>query len=105
MGEPSEKCGDLNFALEYDYTTQTLKLRIIQVARQYSIMSYQNEDFWVQMEEKKQETETTIDYMRQNSRRLFTGHIQFELVLDSKVKLQVIELGFMNEPPRVNKYM
>ena len=30
-GEPSEKCGDLNFGLEYDFATQTLKLKIIQV--------------------------------------------------------------------------
>ena len=31
QGEPSEKCGDLNFGLEYDFATQTLKLKIIQV--------------------------------------------------------------------------
>jgi len=30
QGEPSEKCGDLNFGLEYDFATQTLKLKIIQ---------------------------------------------------------------------------
>ena len=30
-GEPTEKCGDLNFGLEYDFATQTLKLKIIQV--------------------------------------------------------------------------
>ena len=30
-GEPSEKCGDLNFNIEYEYPTQTLKLKIIQV--------------------------------------------------------------------------
>ena len=30
-GEPSEKCGDLNFGLEYDFATQTLKLKIIRV--------------------------------------------------------------------------
>ena len=33
QGEPSEKCGDLNFSLEYDYATQTLKLKIIQVSQ------------------------------------------------------------------------
>jgi len=32
QGDPSEKCGDLNFSLEYDYATQTLKLKIIQVS-------------------------------------------------------------------------
>ena len=31
QGEPSEKCGELNFGLEYDFATQTLKLKIIQV--------------------------------------------------------------------------
>lgn len=31
MGEPTEKCGELNFGLEYDFATQTLKLKIIQV--------------------------------------------------------------------------
>jgi len=31
QGEPSEKCGELNFGLEFDYETQTLKLKIIQV--------------------------------------------------------------------------
>ena len=30
-GEPSEKCGDINFNIEYEYPTQTLKLKIIQV--------------------------------------------------------------------------
>jgi len=30
QGEPSEKCGELNFGLEYDFATQTLKLKIIQ---------------------------------------------------------------------------
>ncbi|XP_059080048.1 synaptotagmin-7-like isoform X2 [Tigriopus californicus] len=30
MGEPTEKCGELNFGLEYDFATQTLKLKIIQ---------------------------------------------------------------------------
>ena len=32
QGEPSEKCGELNFGLEYDFATQTLKLKIIQVS-------------------------------------------------------------------------
>ena len=31
QGEPSEKCGDINFGIDYDFTTQTLKLKIIQV--------------------------------------------------------------------------
>ena len=31
LGEPSEKCGDINFNIEYEYPTQTLKLKIIQV--------------------------------------------------------------------------
>jgi hypothetical protein len=31
QGEPSEKCGELNFGLDYDFSTQTLKLKIIQV--------------------------------------------------------------------------
>ena len=31
-GEPTEKCGELNFGLEYDYPTQTLKLKMIQVS-------------------------------------------------------------------------
>ena len=30
-GEPSEKCGEINFSLDYDFQTQTLKLKIIQV--------------------------------------------------------------------------
>ncbi|XP_023327507.1 synaptotagmin-2 [Eurytemora carolleeae] len=30
QGEPSEKCGDLNFSLDYDFNTQTLRLKIIQ---------------------------------------------------------------------------
>lgn len=29
-GEPSERCGEINFGLEYDFGTQTLKLKIIQ---------------------------------------------------------------------------
>jgi hypothetical protein len=33
QGDPSEKCGELNFSLEYDYATQTLKLKIIQVIK------------------------------------------------------------------------
>ena len=33
QGEPSEKCGELNFGLEYDFATQTLKLKIIQVRK------------------------------------------------------------------------
>ena len=28
---PSSKCGDINFGLDYDYSSQTLKLKIIQV--------------------------------------------------------------------------
>ncbi len=31
QGDPSERQGELNFSLEYDYATQTLKLKIIQV--------------------------------------------------------------------------
>jgi hypothetical protein len=31
QGEPSEKCGELNFGLDYDFSSQTLKLKIIQV--------------------------------------------------------------------------
>jgi hypothetical protein len=31
QGEPSEKCGEINFSLDYDFNTQTLKLKIIQV--------------------------------------------------------------------------
>ena len=31
VGEPSEKCGDINFSIEYEYSSQTLKLKIIQV--------------------------------------------------------------------------
>ena len=29
--DDQEKCGDINFNIEYDYQQQTLKLRIIQV--------------------------------------------------------------------------
>jgi len=29
-GDPSERCGDINFGMEYDFPTQTLKLKIIQ---------------------------------------------------------------------------
>ena len=32
-GEPSERCGEINFGLEYDFGTQTLKLKIIQVGK------------------------------------------------------------------------
>ena len=32
QGDPSEKCGELNFGLEYDFATQTLKLKINQVS-------------------------------------------------------------------------
>ena len=32
QGEPSEKCGEINFGLEYDFATQTLKLKMIQVS-------------------------------------------------------------------------
>ena len=35
QGEPSEKCGELNFGLEYDFATQTLKLKIIQVKKHF----------------------------------------------------------------------
>ena len=28
MGEPSERCGDINFGVEYEYPSQTLKLKI-----------------------------------------------------------------------------
>ena len=35
QGEPSEKCGELNFGLEYDFATQTLKLKIIQVKKNH----------------------------------------------------------------------
>ena len=31
-GDPSEKCGELNFSLDYDFATQTLKLKMIQVS-------------------------------------------------------------------------
>ncbi len=31
QGDPSEKCGELNFSLDYDFATQTLKLKMIQV--------------------------------------------------------------------------
>lgn len=31
QGEPSEKCGEINFALDYDFPSQTLKLKLIQV--------------------------------------------------------------------------
>ena len=31
QGEPSEKCGDIHFGLNYDFSTQTLKLKIIEV--------------------------------------------------------------------------
>ena len=30
-GDPTEKCGELNFSLDYDFATQTLKLKMIQV--------------------------------------------------------------------------
>ena len=32
-GDPSEKCGELNFSLDYDFATQTLKLRLIQASQ------------------------------------------------------------------------
>ena len=35
QGDPSEKCGELNFGLEYDFATQTLKLKINQVSTNY----------------------------------------------------------------------
>ena len=31
QGEPSEKCGEINFSLDYDFNTQTLRLKLIQV--------------------------------------------------------------------------
>ena len=31
LGEPGEKCGDINFGIDYDFPTQTFKLKIIQV--------------------------------------------------------------------------
>ena len=40
QGEPSEKCGELNFGLEYDFATQTLKLKIIQVKYFFDIYRY-----------------------------------------------------------------
>ena len=42
QGEPSEKCGDLNFGLEYDFATQTLKLKIIQVCNQIILIPITN---------------------------------------------------------------
>ena len=42
QGEPSEKCGELNFGLEYDFATQTLKLKIIQVSH---FTQWENVDF------------------------------------------------------------
>jgi len=30
QGEPSEKCGEINFSLDYDFNTQTLRLKLIQ---------------------------------------------------------------------------
>ncbi|XP_071744567.1 synaptotagmin-7 isoform X2 [Lepeophtheirus salmonis] len=30
QGEPSEKCGEINFSLDYDFSSQTLKLKITQ---------------------------------------------------------------------------
>lgn len=29
-GEPSEKCGEINFQLDYDFVSQTMKLKVIQ---------------------------------------------------------------------------
>jgi hypothetical protein len=34
QGEPTEKCGELHFGLDYDFATQTLKLKIIQVTKE-----------------------------------------------------------------------
>ena len=31
QGDPSEKCGDIHFGLNYDFSKQTLKLKIIEV--------------------------------------------------------------------------
>ena len=30
-GGGGERCGDINFSIDYDFTSQTLKLKIIQV--------------------------------------------------------------------------
>jgi hypothetical protein len=35
QGDPSEKCGELNFALDYDFASQTLKLKMIQVRAKF----------------------------------------------------------------------
>ena len=32
-----EKCGEINFGLDYDFATQTLKLKIIQVSSRKNI--------------------------------------------------------------------
>ena len=32
-GDSSEKCGEINFGLDYDFATQTLKLKIVQVSK------------------------------------------------------------------------
>ncbi len=40
QGEPSEKCGEIHFGLEYDFGTQTLKLKIIQVNRNCKMSSH-----------------------------------------------------------------
>ena len=39
-GDPSEKCGELNFSLDYDFATQTLKLKMIQVTRGRELQKY-----------------------------------------------------------------
>ena len=44
-----EKCGEINFGLDYDFATQTLKLKIIQVFLKtkllisHSLLSYEKE--------------------------------------------------------------
>ena len=40
-----EKCGEINFGLDYDFSTQTLKLKIIQVhIGTFINLSYKNSD-------------------------------------------------------------
>ena len=33
QGEADEKCGEINFGLDYDFPTQTLRLKMIQVVQ------------------------------------------------------------------------
>ena len=37
QGQHSEKCGDINFGLDYDFSSETLKLRVIQVSWPHSL--------------------------------------------------------------------